>query len=213
MATKQIVCPDGMSGLMVVPWSANEIYAVAANWAQASSPVMTYADDGWEYDRCGRQVADFRHSPRAALEDVIRTAISMGGDKPDDDEVESIIDDATDVGDADAAKLEAMAVMLTRHGDRFAGNSATDIAADWIGNDFGVDDAAEWCEIGCWDADTAAKLRDAGLSAQDARDAADKLAEACDDAAEEYTDGDPIYSVCNADTRVQVIIDAAKNDD
>lgn len=100
--TQQLVCPAGMSGLAVEPWSKGEIYAVAADWAQASSPVMVYGNkqDGWGYDSHGRQVADFRHNDRAALESVIREAIEMGGDQPDDQEVEGILDDATEITDS-----------------------------------------------------------------------------------------------------------------
>jgi len=34
--------PAGMSGLACEPWAEGEIYAVAANWSQASSPVMFF---------------------------------------------------------------------------------------------------------------------------------------------------------------------------
>lgn len=98
---KTITTPLGTSGLAVEPWGANEIYAVAANWAQASSPVMVYGEDGWTTDEHGRQVADFRHNDRDALESVIREAIEMGGDEPDDEEVESILNSAIEIGDAE----------------------------------------------------------------------------------------------------------------
>lgn len=94
----QITAPTGMYGLAVEPWTKGEIYAVAADWAQASAPVVVYGEDGWTHDEHGRQVADFRHNARAALESVIREAIEMGGDEPDDDEVDAIMDDAVDIG-------------------------------------------------------------------------------------------------------------------
>jgi hypothetical protein len=97
--TPDIVAPSGMSGLAVEPWSKSEVYAVAANWAQAGSPVMVYGDRGWELDSRGRQVADFRHRPKEALESIIREAIEAGGDEPDDDEVDAILEDATELGD------------------------------------------------------------------------------------------------------------------
>ena len=78
---KTITCPEGTRGLAVEPWSKGEIYAVAANWSQAGSPVMVFGEDGWTSDEHGRQVADFRHNDRAALESVIREAIEMGGDR------------------------------------------------------------------------------------------------------------------------------------
>jgi hypothetical protein len=95
--TMKISAPAGMSGLAVEPWSEGEVYAVAADWAQASCCVMVYGKDGWTPESHGRQVADFRHNDRAALESLIREAISMGGDKPDDDEVETILDAAEEI--------------------------------------------------------------------------------------------------------------------
>jgi hypothetical protein len=80
---KAIKCPAGTYGLAVAPWSADEIYAVAADWRQAAAPVMAYGPDGWYYT--GRQVADYRHSPRAALAAELAEAISAsnGDDDPD----------------------------------------------------------------------------------------------------------------------------------
>lgn len=94
-----LTCPDGMYGLAVEPWGANEIYAVAANWAQASSPVMVWGDavSGWCCDEHGRQVADFRHNSRKALESILRDAVIMGGDDPDDVDIESMLDDAVSI--------------------------------------------------------------------------------------------------------------------
>lgn len=91
MTKINVVCPVGMSGLAVEPWSKGEIYAVAANWAQANSPVLVYGEDGWTNDECGRQVADFRHNDRAALKAIIEEAIVASGDDVDDDEVDAIL--------------------------------------------------------------------------------------------------------------------------
>ncbi len=95
--TTTIKAPVGMTGLAVEPWSKGEVYAVAANWAQAACPVMVYGEDGWTNDECGRQVADFRHNDRAALETIIREAGEMSGDALDDDDVESILEEAEEV--------------------------------------------------------------------------------------------------------------------
>lgn len=70
--TKTIRCPAGTAGLAVAPWSADEVYAVAANWGQASAPVLTWAEDRWIDS--GRQVADFRHEPESALAAELREA-------------------------------------------------------------------------------------------------------------------------------------------
>lgn len=99
--TMTIKAPDGTSGIWVEPWEAGEIYAVAANWAQAGSPVMVYGPGGWDVEPHGRQVADFRHSAASALESQIRDAIVADGDEPDDDEVDAIIADAADLASED----------------------------------------------------------------------------------------------------------------
>lgn len=103
MATIRISTPVGTYGLAVEPWTRGEIYAVAANWAEASSPVLTYGEDGWEYT--GRQVADYRHSDLAALESIIREAIEAGGDEPDDDEVADILADAAEIVDEERTDM------------------------------------------------------------------------------------------------------------
>lgn len=203
----QVSAPAGKSGLAVEPWAPGEIYAVAANWSQASDPVMVYGSSGWTSDEHGRQVADFRHSDRAALESVIREAIETGGDEPSDDEVDAILADATDLR---SAELADMADMLDGHGDKFAGNDADDSAQDWIANGFDSADADGWCKIGVWDAATAATLRDAGLTPTQVVVAEANLVADCDDASDEYTDGSPIYAACNGDISVQVIIDACE---
>lgn len=58
MTKIKITTPVGTYGLAVEPFGKGEIYAVAADWSQASSPVMVYGEDGWTKDECGRQVAE-----------------------------------------------------------------------------------------------------------------------------------------------------------
>lgn len=89
MAKINLTAPEGMSGLAVEPWAKGEIYAVAADWAQASCPVRVYGRGGWKYD--GRQVADFRHRPLAALESVLIEAVSDSGDDPDTVDIAAIL--------------------------------------------------------------------------------------------------------------------------
>jgi hypothetical protein len=101
MKTK-IYAPAGMTGLAVEPWNTGEVYAVAANWAQAASPVMVYGRNGWECDGHGRQVADFRHDPKEALESEIRKAMvawhEIDEDHSDEEsELEKILDDAEEL--------------------------------------------------------------------------------------------------------------------
>lgn len=101
MKTK-ISSPVGMSGLAVEPWTPGEVYAVAANWAQAGSPIMVYGERGWGYDEHGRQVADFRHRRHEALEAIIAEAIIAGGDEADDAEVAAIVSHAEEIDDTDS---------------------------------------------------------------------------------------------------------------
>lgn len=203
----QIAAPIGMTGLAVEPWSKGEVYAVAANWAQASSPVMVYGAGEWDIDDRGRQVADFQHRPKDALESIIRQAIEAGGDNPDDDDVEAIMADAVDLMAADVAE---MIEVLERHGDQAAGNNAENQAQQWIDNHFSSDDADSWCEIGCWDADTAAEFRDAGLSPEQAKRGAELLLDEECDQDSQYTDASPIYAACNGDIGADIIIESAK---
>jgi hypothetical protein len=84
---KAIKCPAGKYGLMVK--FAGEIYAVAADWRQAADEVWGYSDSEGEWIPTGRQVADYRHSSRAALMGSIRDCI--GDDCDDDIDLDSIV--------------------------------------------------------------------------------------------------------------------------
>lgn len=103
-----------------------------------------------------------------------------------------------------------MQAMLLGHGIRFSGNNVEDEAEVWQDHDFDADHANQWCEIGVWDAATAAEFRDAGLTPERAKAAAESLTESLDDPADKYTDGDPIYAACNGDIKANVIIEAAE---
>jgi hypothetical protein len=112
-----------------------------------------------------------------------------------------------EVASADTMRMQAM---LMRRGDRFSGDNPEEEAEKWVDQGFGVDEADDWCEVGVWDAAVAAELRDAGLTPERAKAAAESLTDGLDDPAEEYTDGDPIYAACNGDIKANVIIDAAR---
>lgn len=94
--------PAGTYGLSCEPWARGEFYAVAANWADASAPVLAYGPDGWV--PTGSQVADYRHSARAALAAVIREAMTASGSSPDEDEVVAILDDGVDIDAGEGAE-------------------------------------------------------------------------------------------------------------
>jgi len=111
--------------------------------------------------------------------------------------------------------LNEMVAVLDSHGPRFAGNHVEDMAQEWLDYDFTPEQADEWCSIGVWNAATAAEFRDAGLSPDQVQAAAERLLDA-EQAAwtderwgySRYTDGCPIYSICNGDTDAAVIINS-----
>ncbi|MCC7241294.1 MAG: hypothetical protein IT180_05170 [Acidobacteria bacterium] len=92
MTSATITCPGGLTGLAVEPWTPGEIYAVAANWTQASAPVLAYGEQGWR--QTGHQVADYRHRPALALALELRSALHCGGDDSDDAIINDIVSDA-----------------------------------------------------------------------------------------------------------------------
>ena len=121
-----------------------------------------------------------------------------------------------------------MAAVLNGHGSKFVGNNVADEAQEWLDHDFTPHQAGDWCEIGVWDAATAAEFRGAGLTPEGAKVASERLIEAEQEAWDEeptdsedpaykttpkdsqYTDGDPIYAACNGDIHASVIIEAAE---
>jgi hypothetical protein len=96
MASKTIdvTAPKGMTGLAVELWGGGVICAVAANWAEASCPLMVYEHNGWNVEGHGRQVADVGHNPWLTLASIVAETIEMGGDKADSDKLKEIVDHA-----------------------------------------------------------------------------------------------------------------------
>ena len=199
--------PQDTYGLVIAPWTPFEVYGVAANWAQASAPVYFYGPEGWRTQQY--QVADFRHEPSEALEAEIIQALTDSGDG--DSEAKSIVEDATEFT-ALSPELQEITHLLTGLGDRFSGNNAKDMGQEWLDQGFDANSARDWCDIGVWDPATAATLRDAELTPQEVKDAADRLIEAEETRYVTYTDGCPIYSCCNNDTRCDVLIEEAKGE-
>jgi hypothetical protein len=112
-------------------------------------------------------------------------------------EYQSLLAEEKAEEDEDAAHTE-MAAMLMRHGDRFTGSCLADEAASWEEHGFTVEEADQWCSVGFWDAATAAAFRDAGATPEQVAEAAERIA----------SDSDPIYSVCNGDTPIRVLLAA-----
>jgi hypothetical protein len=114
------------------------------------------------------------------------------------------------------ASVRSMVAVLESYGPRFIGNDVAEMAQDWIDYGFSPAEADSWCEIGVWNPATAAAFRDAGLSPDEVRFAAERLIEAertewTDEnwGYSRYTDGDPIYAACNYDISPDVIVEAA----
>ena len=105
---------------------------------------------------------------------------------------------------------KTMTTVLNSHGSKFSGTNVADEAQEWLDHNFTPATADGWCEIGVWDAATAAEFREAGLTPAEVESAAESLIEGLDDPSEEYTDGDPIYAACNGDITASVIIEAAE---
>lgn len=204
--------PAYTSGLVIAPCDRSEVYGVAANWSQASAPVYFYGDGKWETRQY--QVADFRHKPSEALECEIAMTMEASGDEPDDTEVADICSNATEFTYREG--FVGMRQMLESRGDYFSGNNPEDIANEWLDYGFDTESAEEWCEIGVWDACTAAEFRDRGYIPGQVADASSDLLASYDDPdelAKAFTDGNPIYSVCNNDTSIDVIVAAIEREE
>jgi hypothetical protein len=105
---------------------------------------------------------------------------------------------------SEMAKMREMAKMLVSHGESFSGLDPFAIAEDWVDHGFGVWDADEWCDVGVWDAASAAAFRDAGLTPGQVAETARRLNGQGD------RDIDVVYAICNGDMDASVMIEAAK---
>jgi hypothetical protein len=93
-----------------------------------------------------------------------------------------------------------MAKMLASHEWMFSGSDPVSVAEDWVDHDFTPISADEWCAIGVWDPAAAAAFRDAGLTPGQVIAASRRL---------NGQDRDVIYSTCNGDLDVAIIIEEA----
>ena len=105
--------------------------------------------------------------------------------------------------------LSAMTTVVLSHGAVFSGGSdsqAAEIAEEWLDHDFDESSADRWMDTGFWDPSTAAQIRDAGITASKASELAESLAESEPEGT--FTDGCPIYAMCNCDYNVAEFIEA-----
>ena len=192
-----------MAGATVLKLSGGDLCGetmlVRCDLSQAAALVQVDYDNGDGWQPTQYQCADCRHYTSGLAEiGMILAAEAVGMDR---DEFDC---DWEEIEEVDPT-LSGMAAVLTSHGERYTGNNVMDEAADWIDHGFSAEDAGEWMEAGFWDAGAAAIVRAMGLTPQQAAERAEALAEAEEDAAEVYTDGDVIYSICNGDTAASVL--------
>ena len=105
-------------------------------------------------------------------------------------------------------EIEGAAITLRSYGDMYTGGCVADAAHAWL--DAGIEDdgsIGSWCDIGCWDADTAAKWIAAGLSPDDVEVAAKRIVEQLtDDQMSSRYHGGIVYACCNNDMAYQDVI-------
>jgi hypothetical protein len=107
-----------------------------------------------------------------------------------------------------SAKIGRVKSVLISHGDCYSGGECnlTFFARQWVDRGFDAIDVDSWCSVNVWDAQAAKMWSIAGLTPDDVAAAAKLLLEK--NGADSYTDGCPIYSCCNGDTDLDVIVDA-----
>ena len=97
-------------------------------------------------------------------------------------------------------EIVAVANILRSHGDMFAGGRPEEIAADWLSYEFTPEGVSAWCNVGCWDANTADDFELAGLTPYEARKACDHW--------DGGNDSDAMYACCNNDLCVEDVVAA-----
>ena len=105
-------------------------------------------------------------------------------------------------------EIEGAAITLRGYGDMYTGGCVADAAHAWL--DAGIEDdgsIGSWCDIGCWDADTAAKWIAAGLSPDDVEVAAKRIeGQLPDDQMSSRYHAGIVYACCNNDMAYQDVI-------
>jgi len=105
-------------------------------------------------------------------------------------------------------EIEGAAATLKAYGDMYTGGCIADAAHEWI--DAGIEDdgsIGSWCEIGCWDASTAAAWIAAGLTPDDVEAVAKAIQEeVSDDDMHARYSGGIIYACCNNDIAWQDVV-------
>lgn len=122
--------------------------------------------------------------------------------------------DSTTESTNDEAAIAAIASVLRNHGELYHGGEPERVAAEWHECEFDADDVDAWCEVHCWDAETAEALRDAGLSPSDAAKAVERCRVSDESIFHDngLNYGCPMYAACNGKYDVNNLVAAHKLD-
>ena len=106
--------------------------------------------------------------------------------------------------------IHDLAVVLRSYGEMYiGGHPPTKIAEEWY--EEGVTDADEcgaWCAVYVWNPAVAGALRNAGITPQRLADIEATMIKSVNDPYDTWTDGSPVYAICNDDLSVDDIIEA-----
>ena len=106
--------------------------------------------------------------------------------------------------------IAELAVVLRSYGEMFTGGHAPEkIAEEWY--EEGITDADEcgaWCAVYVWNPSVAGALSNAGITPQRLAEIEATMIESVNEPYDTWTDGSPVYAICNDDLSVYDIIDA-----
>lgn len=102
----------------------------------------------------------------------------------------------------EATRVDELVTELTQRGSTFSGGESRvrETAMDWRAQGFTRDSAAPWLDIGIWEPDVAATLRDWPLRPRMVRQFAREAG-----GLPEHEGRDVIYDVCNGDLSINVL--------
>jgi hypothetical protein len=108
-----------------------------------------------------------------------------------------------------------IAAVLDAYGEVFTGGRAGEVADEWIACGFtDPDDVNGWCMASVWEPSVAAALRSEGVGPHKVSEIQSKLTAGLsrEERAALWTDGCPVYSICNGDTPVTAILNAVNEE-
>lgn len=91
------------------------------------------------------------------------------------------------------------------NGECYSGRRAGEMAEEWDANGL-TDEAPDWMQAKFWDPASARRVKNLGLTPERARELADEMLSGVEDPDTLYTDGDPIYAICNNDLDAEALV-------